>query len=238
MGCGNTLEDAVLTAVAPPIGIAADAGAFNGSSPAPTAFQKNNKQLTAQYGATGASYLDLINAYAAGAPEQLALQQQYQPQYDQLNLTQTGDTLNGVNGQPGYLSLYQNNVVPAITAAQTTANTATRTANANDLTTLGPAALAGVKASNPQQTALLDSLNTTAQEGLDAGTGLTADQMRNITNATNASYANRGVAYGPAASICAGDGDGSLTVTSNSSRVSRTPGRWRNWTRRIGRIRS
>jgi hypothetical protein len=189
MSCGNSLLDVATLGIAPALGVG---GSKSSSVP--------ENPTVAEYGQSGVNYLQLLNAYAAGAPTQLKLQQQFQPQYDQLNLTETGDTLNGVNGNPGYLSLYENNVVPTITRAQTAANTATRAANAADLTNLGPAALAGVKAANPQQTGLLDTLNTQAQEGLDAGTGLTADQMRNITNATNASLAQRGVAYGPAAS--------------------------------------
>lgn len=152
------------------------------------------------YGKTGAQYLKLLKAYGAGLPQQLAWEQQYKPQYDAVTLQSYNDTLNGVGGKPGYLSLYENDVVPTITRATTAANTALRTSNRNDLSTLGPDVLAAIKAANPGQTGLMDKLTSDAQVGLDAGSQLTGDQFRTVNNAVNASNATRGVAYGPAAS--------------------------------------
>ncbi len=163
---------------------------------ASSAKKSENEKL---YGKTGAKYLKMLNAYGAGLPQQLDWQKQYQPQYEELNLQDIGRTLNGTATTPGYLKLYEDSVVPTITRATTTANTAARTGNLNDLQNLGPDVLAAIKAANPGQTGLMDSLTREAQSGLDAGNRLTADQSRSVDNAVAGAQGARGMAYGPAA---------------------------------------
>jgi hypothetical protein len=72
-------------------------------------------------------------------------------------------------------------------------NTATRSANVNDLATLGPDALAALRTSNPQMAALMDQLNGQASDELTAGSGLTPDEQRMMQQATRASWAARGL---------------------------------------------
>src|SRR5208283_671886 len=83
-------------------------------------------------------YLNMLQAYGVGLPAQASLMEQYQPEFAGLNLQNIQDTLTGTAGQPGYLSMYANDVVPAITSATTAANTATRGANVADVANLGP----------------------------------------------------------------------------------------------------
>lgn len=72
-------------------------------------------------------------------------------------------------------------------------NTATRSANVNDLATLGPDALSALRTANPQMAALMDKLNGQASDELTAGSGLTPDEQRMMQQATRASWAARGL---------------------------------------------
>jgi hypothetical protein len=151
--------------------------------------------------ATARTYLDQLQAYGLGMPDILSLQNQYQGQFTEANLQNLTDELMGVNGQPGYLSTYANEVVPTITGAQTAANTATRTANVADMNNLGPAAAATVRSINPGQTALMDSLTQTATDQLNLGTQLDPDTASNITSSVRNNWASRGLGTSAPASL-------------------------------------
>lgn len=198
MACGSVAED-VLNGAS---GGAADIGEagvgvgqdlFGGGSGGATTPSTVPFQIPKGTTGLGKQYLQFLQGFVSGEPEQLALQEQYQPQYTALDLQNINSTLNGANGQPGYLSLYANDVIPAITGAQTTANTATRTADINDLSTLGPAALTAIKGANPGGSALMDSLTKTATDQLNLGTQLDPATLGQINNAVNTNWSNRGL---------------------------------------------
>ena len=109
------------------------------------------------------------------------------------------DTANPQWGQPAYSSLQAqtlDNITNGPNGATTVANganTATRTATVNDLNTLAPRASAAVISSDPYNAALLPALNTSALAGLDAGSGLTDQQTRDLQQQARAAYAARGM---------------------------------------------
>lgn len=121
-----------------------------------------------------------------------------EPAYAQLNLQNLNTILNGVNGvAPGLLE--QNaNAMTQTAKGQSAANRVLRENNISDVRDLGPAGVEAMNAADPAGATLLAKLNQSANEGLDAGSGLTGDQTRTVTNAVNASNGARGVAYGPA----------------------------------------
>jgi len=92
----------------------------------------------------------------------------------------------------GLLDIYSQDVLPADIAA----TTARRAGNMADLSTLGPGAVANMKALDPASAALYESLQSDAAAGLAAGDRLTSDQQFNVTNPIRASYASRGFAPG------------------------------------------
>lgn len=123
-----------------------------------------------------------------------------QPAYAGLSATNLNAYLNGINGSPGYLSTFSNSIAPAMTAAGTAATSATRAANLQDMSSLGPGAVQSLKALNPDVASLYGKLAQQAGEGLDAGSMMTADQQRGVNNSVRSAQSARGMAYGPAAS--------------------------------------
>jgi hypothetical protein len=81
---------------------------------------------------------------------------------------------------PGLLDIYQR-AAPLLANAQAASTTATRTANANDLRTLGPQAVSAMNAADPATAGLLNSMTTDAQRGLDLGANLDPSLMRLAT---------------------------------------------------------
>jgi hypothetical protein len=96
----------------------------------------------------------------------------------------------------GLLDIYGEDIMPALTEAETAATTARRSANMGDLATLGPGAVANMKALDPESAALYESLQADAAAGLAAGDRLTSDQQFNVTNPIRSSYASRGFSPG------------------------------------------
>lgn len=134
-----------------------------------------------------------LSGEQATAPGFLALEQQFQPQYaDLARSTQTRNMV-GTPGAPGTLAI----------------NRLQRTADINDVARLGPAATAAILKSNPylnnslnslysrtNDSPILSSLNTQAQEGLQQGGALSAQDTRNVVQATRAGQSARGTALG------------------------------------------
>lgn len=155
----------------------------------------------------GAELQQNLSAQIAVAPQLYAAEsnQSYgQPAYAQLSASNLNTYLNGSNGQPGYLSLYQNSIAPALTNATINSNnalgTATRSGTLSDLQSLGPQYASALRNLSPDTASLYSKLAQQAGEGLSAGTGLTADQQRNLNNSVRNAQSARGVSFGPAAS--------------------------------------
>lgn len=97
---------------------------------------------------------------------------------------------------PGLLDI-ATQAQPALTALQTNANSQTRAADIADVKNLGPASLAAIKGFNPASTNLMNELEQSAQQGLDAGYSLLPAQQRAIQQNIRAAQAARGMGTGP-----------------------------------------
>lgn len=102
------------------------------------------------------------------------------------NLSVTG-TIN-VPKTRGLISLYNDQ------------NNAQRVADVNAIRDLGPLAKLALANANPEAASLVDRLTSQANEGLDAGSMMTGDQMRNLNSSLRSSMGARGVSYGSNAS--------------------------------------
>ena len=100
-------------------------------------------------------------------------------------------------GNEGFLSMYQNEIMPTLTATQNTANTAVRSANMKDAATFAPQIIAGERAGNPGAANLLDQLTTTTGTELGYGTELTPAEKTQLNQSVRGGAAARGMGFGP-----------------------------------------
>jgi len=141
---------------------------------------------------------ETLKAQVDLAPQQYAAEAQYRPKYAQLNRQVLQESLNGTGpGDPGYLQM-ASDIMPQIAAQQRAQATAQRTADIADVSALGPAATEAYRAANPQQRALVDSMNAEAMSGLSAGAGLDPSLRREVTQGVRRGFADRGLGQGPA----------------------------------------
>ena len=96
--------------------------------------------------------------------------------------------------QRGFLDIYNNAIIPAMTEAQTKM----RTADIADVQNLSPAMREALRTANPDAARLLDELDRQAQGDLQAGAALNASELRNIQQAMRAGQSARGMGFGPA----------------------------------------
>jgi len=127
---------------------------------------------------------DTLNAQMKLAPKILAAEQQYQPQYTALNISQLGQGLQGLQGiygeaMPGLID-YQNQLSEADIAQQ-----------AKYMPQFVQQYRQGAGSAN-----LLSQLQTQAEEGLAAGSNLTPEQQRIAQQQARAAYAARGMGTG------------------------------------------
>lgn len=123
---------------------------------------------------------DTLQAQIDLAPQLYQAESTYQPQYANLTLQNLNTLLNGGGGQQGLLSM--------MNQQQSTQ----RAADIADVAALGPAAHDAILGANPETAALLQRLNAQAVSGLDAGSNLTSDEMRQMQQASRAAFAARG----------------------------------------------
>lgn len=148
---------------------------------------------TPSAGGVGSSAGGLFNQLLGFAPQQIQAQATQGPQYTQLSLEQLWNELMGLNGTPGYLNVYQNQVVPAMSATANAANTAARTAGVSDVSALGGAAGSAVMGMNPGQAALMSGLTKTATDQLNLGTQIDPQTANSITQSVRNNWASRGL---------------------------------------------
>ena len=113
------------------------------------------------------------------APQQLSMEQQYQPAYENLNLSLLA------------------NAMPTLSSLTAGSESAGRGADISDLARFGPDALAALKAANPSQAALLDQISGSASTNLAAGANLTPAQQRQAQQYMRTGQAARGMGMGP-----------------------------------------
>ena len=130
------------------------------------------------------------------APKVYENEAKYGSLYSLLGLKQLETSLNGADGQRGLTDILENDLYPSMSRIQGKADSAQREADISSIETLGPRAIAALRASNPEQAALLSKLTQQAQSGLDEESGLSAGTMREIQQATRSAQAARGLGYG------------------------------------------
>jgi len=142
-------------------------------------------------------YLDTLKAEIELAPQRYAMESQYRPKYDQLELQSFNNALFGSGGQRGLLDAYTQQIGPQLSALDRQASAAQREADIADVGRLGPQVRESMRALNPEATALLDSLNQQTTSDVQAGYNLPGG-LRNVVNqSTRAGQAARGLGYGP-----------------------------------------
>lgn len=124
---------------------------------------------------------DTLKAQMKLAPQILAAEQEYQPQYTALNVSQLGQGLQGLQGiygqaMPGLID-YQNQLSAADIAQQQ-----------QYLPQFVQQYRQGAGSAN-----ILSQLQTQAQEGLAAGSNLTPEQQRIAQQQARSAYASRGM---------------------------------------------
>lgn len=127
--------------------------------------------------------LHTLRAYATVAPEQLKVMNEFNPQF----ADSYGRTLAATYA--GTLPTYENLISPALARV----NSAQRSADIADVGRYGAASRDAILASNPDTARLLAKLNSDANAGLDAGTQLTPDEIRQMQQASRAASSARGM---------------------------------------------
>ena len=127
---------------------------------------------------------DTLNAQMRLAPKVLAAEKQYQPQYTDLNISQLGQSLQGLQGiygeaMPGLID-YQNQLSEADIAQQQ-----------KYMPQFVQQFRQGAGSAN-----LLSQLQSQAEEGLAAGSNLTPEQQRIAQQQARSAYAARGMGTG------------------------------------------
>lgn len=136
---------------------------------------------------------DEIRSVLDLGPDVLASQQELSPGANRLELQNIYDLLLGTDGKAGTLGLYTNTVLPALTDAQNTAVSSTRSSFLDDLGSMGGSATEGIRSLNPSQSRLYDLLATDAEAGLKAGDRLTREETYNTVNPIRSDWASRGL---------------------------------------------
>jgi hypothetical protein len=95
--------------------------------------------------------------------------------------------------QRGFLSLYNDDILPSMMRAQT----AQRESEINDVLNLGPKAREALRASSPDAARLLDLLNADATKGMEMGAQLDPSLRREVQQSVRAGQAARGMGVGP-----------------------------------------
>jgi len=138
---------------------------------------------------------DTLAAQIDLAPARYAAEAQYQPKYAALNLSNAETALNGTGDQRGLLSLYENDIRPALSRieasdkeARTNADLALIKGKAGEVTSAlrQAAGTAG----------LVDTMSRQAQEGLDAGASLDPSLANEVAQGVRAGQASRGFGFG------------------------------------------
>lgn len=123
----------------------------------------------------GAETSNILQKQIELAPDRFAAEQKFSPGYTDLALQ------NIETATPRLMSLYKSSVYPTLADISRTTTTTQRAGDIADVRTLGPQAAQAIRAANPQQTRLLDSLN---RQALRPGTATasTSPIMRELQN--------------------------------------------------------
>jgi len=143
---------------------------------------------------------DTLEAQIELAPDVLAAEQATRPGYTELDLQSLNDVMLGTDGQTGLLDLYQNEVYPALAAAQN-ADRETRTAGEVEIAGQYAGQLTDILRDGSGNRDLVEGLQAQAGEDLAAGYDLNPVQKREVQQNIRESQAARGLGYGNTDSI-------------------------------------
>jgi hypothetical protein len=129
----------------------------------------------------------------ASVGPRINLERKYAPQYQNLQMDLLKQSL------PDILSIYQNQIDPAMSATENASRFASRQGDIQSIEQLGPRARAAMIAANPDQARLVDQTTNMANAQLSAGGQLTPEQQRMVQQDTRSAYADRGFATSPMA---------------------------------------
>jgi len=141
---------------------------------------------------------DTLKSQIELAPQQYAAQAEFAPQYASLNMGILSDVLNGTNGQPGYLSLFENAIAPNAARVQSAADAAQRLSDVSAVEQLGGRAVTAFRAADPRREALMQSLNDQVLGDFQLGAALDPETRRQLEQQVRAAQAQRGMGLGPA----------------------------------------
>ena len=135
---------------------------------------------------------------AAETEASLAATEKYSPRLGAIQRQQIEQALLGSpgDGTRGLLDIYFKDASPTAAAADRAASTAQREQDIADVGRLGADAVQAFRSANPQQQALMDSLNASAMEGLSAGRNLPPGMRRQVEQNIRSSQGARGFGFG------------------------------------------
>lgn len=132
-----------------------------------------------------------LRGQAKVAPQMIALEQQYSPQFTALNLQGLQGALFGVPGSQGYLQTLQQ-LAPEYRQLEAQDTAALRAEELKQLGQFAPEYVQTYRQAAGTQ-GILSGLQQQAQEDLAAGTSLTPEETRQAQQASRAAYASRGM---------------------------------------------
>jgi hypothetical protein len=137
---------------------------------------------------------DTLQAQLDLAPQKYAAEAQYAPQYQALQLGMLKSAM------PQLLDIY-GQAAPRLGQIESAARSASRAGDIADIASLGPQARAAIRASNPDQAAMIDRMTAQANSGLAAGSNLTPEQQNMVTQQLRSGSAARGLANQPSGAM-------------------------------------
>lgn len=172
----------------------------------------------------GKAYKQGISATAEGAPYLASAQSALAPLYGAINAAGIKSALMGYSGgptnvnwttrgrggktvdrnlvinmpnSPGLLSMYENDIAPAIARTNSATASMSRGADIADLNRYSPELRMALRSANPEGAGLLDTLTNQAQSDLNMGAGLNPSEMRTVSQSVRGGQAARGMGMGP-----------------------------------------
>lgn len=140
---------------------------------------------------------DTLQAQVDLAPDRYAAERQFSPLYADLSAQNVRRLLLGNGRDPGLLSTWED-IAPRTQALTDQAQSAQRTSDVEALRTLAPQAIQALRDADPQQRALMDALNKSALDDLNAGYGMDPALRDSVSQNVRAAQASRGMGFGNA----------------------------------------
>lgn len=140
---------------------------------------------------------DSLQAEIDLAPQRYAMEAQYRPQYDALEMQSFQNALYGTGGNKGLLDIYTQDIAPRMNQLDLQSQAGQREADIAAVEKYGPRATAAMRAVNPQQTALLDAITNQSLSDVQAGYNLPQGLRDTVNQSSRAGQAARGLGFGP-----------------------------------------